>query len=238
MPLPRFLVTAGNTRERVDRVRAITNIFTGQTGLNIARALAGLGRVDLLTSNAAHLAGLADATPRGRLTGHAFDTHADLVRLLGQLMTRHTYAGVFMTAAVADYAPTGVYAIEKRQPARGGGERWLVREVSAGKVKSTHKLIAIAAKPTRKVVDLFRTRWNHRGLLVKFKLEVGIAAGELLRIAEASRVHSGADYIVANTLAMVSGRNAGAYLLGHGVQRWVPRADLPGVLAELAGGRP
>ena len=29
---PRFLVTAGNTRERIDRVRDWGNVFTGNTG--------------------------------------------------------------------------------------------------------------------------------------------------------------------------------------------------------------
>src|SRR5436190_14632165 len=54
----RFLVTAGNTRENIDRVRDWGNIFTGNTGYAIAGALAKLGDVDLLTSNRAHLAAL------------------------------------------------------------------------------------------------------------------------------------------------------------------------------------
>ena len=32
-PAPRFLVTAGNTREMIDRVRDWGNVFTGNTGL-------------------------------------------------------------------------------------------------------------------------------------------------------------------------------------------------------------
>ena len=39
--------------------------------------------------------------------------------------------------------------------------------------------------------------------LVKFKLEVGLSREELIRVAEASRKSSGADYLVANTLDMV-----------------------------------
>ena len=51
----RCLVTAGNTREKIDRVRDWGNIFTGRTGLAIARALTTIGAVDLLTSNQQHL---------------------------------------------------------------------------------------------------------------------------------------------------------------------------------------
>ena len=52
----RFLVTAGNTRERIDEVRDWGNIFTGNTGFRIARALSEVGDVDLLTSNRGHIA--------------------------------------------------------------------------------------------------------------------------------------------------------------------------------------
>ena len=55
----RFLVTAGNTREKIDAVRDWGNAFTGNTGLAIARALAEAGTVHLLTSNRQHLADLA-----------------------------------------------------------------------------------------------------------------------------------------------------------------------------------
>ena len=46
------LVTAGNTQTPVDRVRVITNIFTGRTGATIAAAAFDRGhRVTLLTSH-------------------------------------------------------------------------------------------------------------------------------------------------------------------------------------------
>jgi hypothetical protein len=62
--------------------------------------------------------------------------------------------------------------------------------------------------------------------LVKFKLEVGVAPEELLRIADASRRASGADYLVANTLDMVRGEGAGAFLVGDAGHEWVPRPQL------------
>src|SRR4051794_32535620 len=115
----RFLVTAGNTRERIDAVRDWGNIFSGNTGLAIARALARVGEVDLLTSNRAHLAELAPAavpnalderksaghTAAHRITASPFSSHAELKAVLAALLARNEYAGVFMTAAVADYRP-------------------------------------------------------------------------------------------------------------------------------------
>jgi hypothetical protein len=63
-----------------------------------------------------------------------------------------------------------------------------------------------------------------RGLLVKFKLEVGIREEQLLAIAEASRTHSEADLMVANTL---EGASEWALLGPFGGQyQHVPRPEL------------
>ena len=236
----RFLVTAGNTRERIDDVRDWGNVFTGNTGYDIARALASAGETELLTSNRFHIAevtaGGGAATPFPlRATG--FTTHEELKVQLSRLMDRAKYDAVFMTAAVADYRPERVFEVLQRRPDPAGGqgvETWTVRDVQAGKVKSHFGQIAVLGGRTEKLVDLFRATWGHRGLLVKFKLEVGIDRDELLRVAEASRRASNADYLVANTLDMVQGPGAGAYLLGEGSQEWVPRPDLPARMLALA----
>ena len=235
----KFLVTAGNTRERIDKVRDWGNIFTGNTGYSIAQALSALGDVDLLTSNRNHLAEIergnaAPAAPAGhRIVGSAFMSHQDLRAALEALMVREKYDAVFMTAAIADYRPSRVYSVMERKPGEPGTEVWIVKDVQAGKVKSSHREIAVLGQQTQKLVDLYRTDWRYKGLLVKFKLEVGIPAEELLKIGEASRVASGADYLVANTLEMVEGPGAGAYLLSEGKQEWVPRGTLAGRLRRL-----
>ncbi|MEZ0264268.1 MAG: phosphopantothenoylcysteine decarboxylase [Phycisphaerae bacterium] len=234
IPPLRFLVTAGNTREMIDRVRDWGNVFTGNTGYGIARKLADLGTVDLLTSNAAHVAEIERAGTGDRLRASTFRSHAELRGALAARMGRERYDAVFMTAAVADYRPVRTYAVTERQvdPANPGVERWVVRDAQAGKVKSDHAQIAVLGERTEKLVDLFRTEWGHRGLLFKFKLEVGIDTEKLLAIGRASRTASGADYLVANTLDMVEGERAGAYLIADGGEEFVPRADLAERLAR------
>lgn len=229
----RFLVTAGNTQEMIDCVRQWSNIFTGTTGLNIARALTELGEVELLTSNTAHLTELSGGTVVG-LRADGFGSHADLRRILTQRMQSGAYDAVFMSAAVADYRPAGVFSIVSRKPADAAGqEQWIVQDVQADKVKSTHREIAIAGVQTEKLVDLFRTEWGHRGILVKFKLEVGLTKEELIQTGQASRAASGAEYLVANTLDMVDGADAGAYLLSERGAEWVSRATLAGRLVRV-----
>jgi len=225
---PRFLVTAGNTREMIDRVRDWGNVFTGNTGLAIAEALAPLGEVDLLTSNRSHA-----AAAKGMRTAN-FTSHRELKDALEAALRANRYDAVFMTAAVADYAPAGAYEVVERRPCpEAGGETWVVRDVSAGKVRSTYRAIAFLGRPTEKLIDLFRGEWGYKGLLVKFKLEVDVPRDRLIEIASQSRRHSGADYILANTLDMVAGENAGAFLIGEGIEEWVSRPELPTRLAGL-----
>ncbi len=241
-PIPRFLVTAGNTRERIDQVRDWGNLFTGNTGLDIARSLSQHGPVDLLTSNQQHLAQLqqSQTTPHP-ISGFGYTTHAQLRDLLASHMTTQPYQAVFMTAAVSDYQPAGVYEIIDRQPApapgsglEGNEQIWRVRNVQAGKVKSVYPRIAIVGEPTEKLVDLFRSRWGYRGLLFKFKLEVGLSDEQLLEVARKSRVASGADYLVANTLEMVQGCEPGAFIVSATGHERVARRALADRLAQLA----
>jgi phosphopantothenate---cysteine ligase (CTP) len=222
---PRFLMTAGNTREMIDRVRDWGNIFTGLTGFAIAQELAKIGSVDLVTSNLAHI---DQVTSDGSMMPYSFRSHADLLSVLETRMKRTRYAGIFMTAAVADYTPDGAYEVVSRTSDEKDPtlEHLVVRNVQAGKVKSFYSSIMFAGKPTKKIVDLFRKPWGHTGLLVKFKLEVGISNDALIEIAEKSRRASDADYIVANTLDMVSGASAGAFLLSNSGHEWVPRGQL------------
>ena len=231
-------MTAGNTREMIDRVRDWGNVFTGNTGYAIATALAAGGaEVDLLTSNRSHLAVGDDRTGRGAGAGvvhiSGFTSHAELKAALSSLRAQNRYDAVFMTAAVADYRPAGVYQVLERRQDGPGAEVWVVRDAQAAKVKSSYGEIAVLGRRTEKLVDLFRSEWGHRGLLVKFKLEVDVPGEQLIDVGRASRLASGADYLVANTLDMTSGPDAGAYLLGEGTEEWVPRDQLPRRLAAL-----
>ena len=200
----------------------------GNTGYAIARALAEHGEVDLLTSNRNHIA-QASAEAGGRIRASAFTSHAEL-KGAWRHPSRGRYDAIFMTAAVADYRPAGCSRSSSRTADGPDTETWRMRNVP--KVKSNHTQIAVLGEQTEKIVDLFRREWGHEGLLIKFKLEVGIGRDELLQIGRASRVASGANYLVANTLDMVEGEGAGAYLISDAGDKFVLRAAL-GRLAEL-----
>ncbi len=234
------LITAGPSREKIDQVRDWGNIFTGKTGLDLALAFLDLGHVTLLTSNESHARQYDGYYGKAGMIGvETFRSHADLLALLEERMTRMPGGGegdggggadarvdvVAMTAAVADYSPESTWRIVERTP-DGTHETWRVEKVgdpSTGKVKSSHDEIAVVGRRTLKLIDQFRSAWNFRGTLIKFKLEVGLTDEQLLQVASASRLASDADLMVANTLAMarpetggVIGGQSAAYLIDGG----------------------
>ncbi len=208
-----ILVTAGNTRTMIDRVRCITNIFTGRTGANISAEAARRGHtVTLLTS-------YPDALPPAAgLTLRAYYTFEELAALMAEEIPNRKHDAVIHSAAVSDYHVGGVFSA----PAFDGSTLPPLTDVSAGKVKSSHPEVWIRLTPAPKLVDKVRTEWGFRGVLVKFKLEVGVSEAELQQIAERSRLQSNADLMSANTLD-----GAGEWALVGAVEYTkVPRANL------------
>jgi phosphopantothenoylcysteine synthetase/decarboxylase len=247
----RILVTAGNTQTPIDAVRCLTNIFTGRTGARIALEASGRDHdVVLLTS---HPETASDAV----LDVRTYRTFDDLHALLAKLVPTGRFDAIIHSAAVSDYALAGIFT--DRLP-HSVSERGLGGEVSphgdegrsilpgqtsppnplsetergsrkvAGKIPSTHPELWMRFVPTPKLVDLVRSEWGFRGILVKFKLEVGIGDEELIAIARKSRAHSDADLIMANTL---DGYEREAFLVDRAdsAER-MARLDLPALLMD------
>jgi phosphopantothenoylcysteine synthetase/decarboxylase len=206
-----LLVTAGNTVIPIDRVRCMTNVFTGRTGTRIALHACERGHtVTLLTSHPEVVDELQE--PGGpvaaRWTVRPYRTFDDLASLMKRSIKPGSLDGVIHCAAVSDYEAGGVYA-----PAPGtrfdvDTAHWqgkgtlpaTLSDRSAGKIKSDEPELWLRLVRTPKLVDQIRSAWNFRGILVKFKLEVDIGDEQLLEIAERSRRQSAADLMVANTL--------------------------------------
>jgi phosphopantothenoylcysteine synthetase/decarboxylase len=207
-----LLVTAGNTQAPIDRVRCITNIFTGRTGAAIALHAHQRGHtVTLLTSHAEAVA----EVPTNAWTLAPYRTFDELRARMSDLVRTGGFDAVVHCAAVSDYLSAGVFAPAPGTQFTSGG-CWqseggppTLHDRAAGKVKSDEPELWIRLTRAPKLIDFVRNEWGFRGLLVKFKLEVGIDDERLLDIAERSRLQSGADLMVANTL---EGASAYAFL--------------------------
>jgi phosphopantothenoylcysteine synthetase/decarboxylase len=201
-----ILVTAGNTLVPIDRVRVLTNIFTGRTGASIALHAWERGHtVTLLTSHPGTVAELGDAAPVERWLLCPYRTFEDLRQKMAERIPGKLDA-IIHTAAVSDYLAAGVYAPAPGTHFDTEEGRWqadgapALIDRAAGKVKSDEPELWLRLVRAPKLIDQVRQPWGFRGLLVKFKLEVGLDDERLLAVAEQSRSHSGADLMVANTL--------------------------------------
>ncbi|HZT82380.1 MAG TPA: phosphopantothenoylcysteine decarboxylase [Gemmataceae bacterium] len=224
------LVTAGNTRTPIDRVRCITNIFTGRTGAAVAREAHRRGHAaTLLTS---HPEAVEGPPPAERWAVLRYDTFDDLHAHMARLTPGGTFDAIIHCAAVSDYRAAGVYGPAAHTRFRPEDGTWesltdeppALVDRAAGKVKSDEPELWLRLVRTPKLIDFVRGEWGFRGVLVKFKLEVGVSDERLLEIAERSRRQSAADLMAANTL---EGAGAWAFLgpVGGQYQR-VSRREL------------
>jgi len=108
-----ILVTAGNTLTPIDRVRGITNIFTGRTGTRIALHCHQRGHVvTLVTSHAEVVAELRGSLAAlvERWTVLPYRTFDDLQERMEANFQRGGLDVVVHCAAVSDYQSAGIYA--------------------------------------------------------------------------------------------------------------------------------
>ena len=233
-----LFVTAGNTQVLIDRLRCLTNIFTGRTGAGIALAACERGqRVTLLTS---HPETVADATSSWRAHGEivAYRTFSDLEQAMATRIPAGNFDAIIHAAAVSDYLAAGVFAPAPGTRFAPGNAAWhaadgppTLLDRAAGKVKSDEPELWLRLTRAPKLVDRIRGMWSFRGQLVKFKLEVGLTDAQLLDVAERSRQFSHADWMVANTLE----NSAEWAFLGPFADGYhkISRQELPGQLLAV-----
>jgi len=236
----RVLVTAGNTITPIDRVRCITNIFTGRTGMRIALTAHERGHhVQLLTSKPEVAALLKPScTKSERWSVEKYSTFEELDQGMTAAISSGGLDVVIQCAAVNDYHAAGIYALAEGTRFELGSGHWsadrggepALLDRAAEKVKSDLPELWLRLVRAPKLVDKVRGEWRFRGVLVKFKLEVSISEPALLEVAERSRRQSKADLMVANTL---EGSAEWAYLgpLAGTYQR-LDRAELAPRLLE------
>jgi phosphopantothenate---cysteine ligase (CTP) len=217
----RILITAGNTLTPIDAVRGITNVFTGRTGAFIAEVAAQEGhRVELLTSHPAKC-------PPPAINVTAYQTFDDLAETLEEKVRDGAFDAVIHAAAVSDYRCEGVYEAES-SPVEFEGQDSVSAKLQPiegrGKISSRHEHLWLHLTPTPKLVDCIRDPWGFRGILVKFKLEVGIPESELIDRAKAARRQSGADLVVANAFET---RHERAILISKDSVEIIERSELP-----------
>lgn len=155
---PRVLITAGGTIEPIDDVRHIANESTGQTGVDIANALAEMGaEVTLL---AAKQAPRSAANVRRR----EFRTYQDLADALKSELSERDYTHIIHAAAVSDYSVAKVV--------QGSFE------VGSGKIPSGVPL-TLELRPNPKIITQLKPWSRNKNVkIVGFKLTSQLSEDE------------------------------------------------------------
>ena len=181
------LVTAGPTWTAVDKVRVLTSVFSGETGLRIARHLKDQGaNVTLIMGPGRAKFQTSDWTD---MTIHQFFYYHELKELL-ENENLNRFEAILHSSAVSDFQSSDVYE---------------------GK-KSSKDGFSIPLIPTEKLVDNIRVAAPD-SFLVKFKLQVGLSREKLHDIAFNSLKASNAQLIVANNLDEMDGEKHQTYLI-------------------------
>lgn len=216
----KIVVTAGGTREPLDRVRVISNCSTGAMGAAIVDAFAGNG------FEVVWIHGSGSIPPRAACAEIAVDTVASVEAALRNVCADPAVKAVVHAMAVSDYrsarplTPADLFRYIAGAVDEADVERRLKKLADeappvAGKLPSDKPWLPLLV-PTAKLLDGIRG-WsaNPDLVVVSFKLTVGLTEGELLDIARAQLERSGSDLVVANDLEMFEGREHVAWLVGR-----------------------
>lgn len=211
----RVLITGGSTSIPIDNVRRIGNVFTGKSGIKIAKYFLEQGSVVTLL-NSKPLIEYAEESIRSLewdfkyLNVIQYKTFDDLQYAMQYQLTAQPtmksneipfqYDVIIHSAAVSDYGVDGVY--EMGYDDIGNPMMWPIQEA---KIKSGRKELYLKLVPLPKIIDMIR-RLGFNGILVKFKLESQKSDQQLIDIAIKSMKQSDADFIIANCLEWYSQR--------------------------------
>ena len=173
----KIFITSGNTWVRIDPVRVVTNIFTGETGLNIANYLCEKKEDVILAGSNTYLFQLKG---NPQIKYRLFQYFEDLDLVIKNTITQDKPDVIIHAAAVSDYRP------KLEHPT---------------KIKSNADEIDLGQwVPTKKLIKAIRNEYNFKGRLVQFKLETVENDEQLIQIAKKSMMTNQSDLCIANRM--------------------------------------
>ena len=167
-----ILITAGPTAVAIDKVRVISNIASGETGILLAEKLISKGAQVTLLSGQADICCI---NKKIRLIRFRF--FDELKKAIEKELRNRKFDIIIHSAAVSDFRPV---------------------RVNKGKISSGIKSLNIKLVPAEKLVKIFK-KTQPKVKLVIFKLELGVSANNLIKRAMAAKKEYKADLVVANT---------------------------------------
>jgi len=170
----KILITAGPTWVPIDKVRVISNIASGETGIRLAQEALRRGAKPTLL-----LGPVGSVQLPSGICLKRFSYFNELARLVRRELTQKRYDIVIHSAAVSDYQP---------------------KKKFYKKLRSTIENFTLEFETTTKIADKIK-RYDPKVVLVIFKLELNMAPAQMMRRARKTMQESGADLCVLNTFS-------------------------------------
>lgn len=169
----RILITAGPTWVSIDKVRVISNISSGKTGMLLAKAAKRAGAKLTL-----FLGPISTSSLNHTIRVIQFKYFQELRQLLKKELKRRNYDIIIHCAAVSDFR---------------------LKRSFKGKIKSDKENLKLTLEPTPKIIKEIR-RYNPKAYLVMFKLELNAFKKSLIGKVYKAMKKVGVDLAVANRL--------------------------------------
>ncbi|MCK9614766.1 MAG: phosphopantothenoylcysteine decarboxylase [Candidatus Omnitrophica bacterium] len=168
----KILITAGPTWIKIDNVRVITTIFSGTTGIFLAKNFRRLGYRVTLVVNSPHL----DKTELNGIKVIPFKYFEDFKEKITRELKTGCYDTIIHSAAVSDYKLCKAFK---------------------GKIVSGKKSLILKLTPAEKIIKMIR-KLQKNANLIQFKLE--IKRKSLIKKALKSLKQNKSDFVIANAL--------------------------------------
>ncbi|MCL2855977.1 MAG: hypothetical protein FWE21_10260 [Defluviitaleaceae bacterium] len=180
--MPKVLITAGPTMERIDSVRSIINHSTGELGREIAHAFNGLG-CDII-----YIRGKGAIAPDlPNITEIVITDTASLQTAIADVFAHYKIDIIIHAMAVSDYRP---------------------KHVESGKISSQAEELVLVLEKTPKVIGMFRGLAQD-AILVGFKLVTGLTQVAMLGKAYALLTKNSCDMVLANQSDKLGAKHKG-----------------------------
>jgi phosphopantothenate-cysteine ligase len=201
----KILITSGGTKIPIDSVRSITNMSNGTFGAKIAKGFLSEGdQVTFLTHKSAKTPVKTEIDLKKEIDFNAllkeyqwvhqvlpnyweiqYNTFEEYARELELRSRYNQFDAILLACAASDYG---------------------VPSPMSGKIRSSSQM-NIELEPLPKLISKIRGEWDFKGVLVGFKLLVGVEKSELIDAARKSCIENGCNFVIANDLNDIKAGN-------------------------------
>lgn len=216
----KILITAGGTSERIDEVRYITNVSTGQLANQIALAYLNFENTQIF-----YLCTKQAVKPNHhRCQVVEVDGVDSVIMQIEKLCKVHDFQIVVHAMAVSDYQIDKVTTLSDVIETSKTFEvkdvhQHLLDYKQDGKISSDVEDLTIVLKRTPKIIKNLRG-YVKDAQIVGFKLLSGVSDDQLFDVAYDLLLKNDCDFVLANDLQKISNQQHHAFLIGRNGQKF------------------